>query len=69
MGTFYFLKYTNMEQTVVSWLLDNLISEPYSEADFKHNSNCWDKAEEMEKERFEKLKDFETWKEWKNKQQ
>lgn len=68
MGTFYFLKYTNMEQTVVSWLLDNLISEPYSEAHFEHNKKCWDKAEEMEKERFEKLKDFDTWKEWKNKQ-
>ena len=27
----------NKRQTVVSWLLDNLISEPYSEEDFEHN--------------------------------
>lgn len=39
-----------MTQTAVEWLLDNLISEPYSEADFKHNKNCWEKAEEMEKQ-------------------
>jgi hypothetical protein len=39
-----------MKQTVVQWLLDNLISEPYSEQDFKHNEECWDKAEEMFKQ-------------------
>jgi hypothetical protein len=39
-----------MKQTAVEWLLENLITEPYSEAHFKHNSECWDKAEEMEKE-------------------
>jgi hypothetical protein len=39
-----------MKQTAVEWLLNNLISEPYSEADFKHNKECWDKAEVMEKE-------------------
>jgi hypothetical protein len=39
-----------MKQTALQWLLENLISEPYSEADFQHNSNCWDKAEQMEKE-------------------
>jgi hypothetical protein len=38
-----------MKQTAVEWLLNNLISEPYSEADFKHNKECWNKAEEMEK--------------------
>jgi hypothetical protein len=37
-------------KTAVEWLLDNLNSEPYSEADFKHNKECWDKAIEMEKE-------------------
>jgi hypothetical protein len=36
--------------TAVQWLLENLISEPYSEKDFEHNKNCWNKAEEMEKE-------------------
>ena len=39
-----------MKQTALQWLLENLISEPYSEADFQHNSDCWDKAAQMEKE-------------------
>ena len=55
-----------MKNSIVQWLLENLIGEPFSEEDFKHNENCWDKAEAMEKEKFEKLKDFDTWKEWKN---
>lgn len=55
-----------MEESVVQWLLENLISEPYSEADFQYNSDCWDKAEQMEKDKLERLKDFDTWKEWKN---
>jgi len=42
------------KQTAIDWLLENLISEPYSEADFKHNSDCWDKAKEMEKKQREK---------------
>ena len=36
--------------TAIDWLLENLITKPFSEADFEHNSNCWDKAKEMEKE-------------------
>ena len=40
--------------TAVEWLLENLMSEPYSEQDFKYNSECWDKALEMEKEQMEK---------------
>lgn len=39
-----------MTQTAVEWLLENLISEPHSEKDFKYNSECWEKAKEMEKE-------------------
>jgi len=39
-----------MKQLAVEWLLDNLISEPYSEEDFKYNKECWDKAREMEKQ-------------------
>ena len=58
-----------MGQLIVEWLLDNLNSEPYSEADFKHNSDMWDKAEEMERDLREKLKDFDTWKKWKNEQE
>jgi len=36
--------------TAVDWLLENLNTEPYSEKDFEHNRNCWDKAKEIEKE-------------------
>ncbi len=43
-----------MEQTAIEWLEDNLISEPWAEEHFKHNSECWDKAKEMEKEQHEK---------------
>jgi hypothetical protein len=39
-----------MKQTAVEWLLENLINEPFSEEDFKHNFNVWNKAEEMEKQ-------------------
>jgi hypothetical protein len=39
-----------MRQTAVEWLLENLISEPHSEKDFKYNSECWEKALEMEEE-------------------
>ena len=45
-----------MKQTAVEWLLDNLITEPYSELDFKHNKECWDKAKEMEKKQIFKAK-------------
>lgn len=38
----------------VEWLLENLISEPYSEEDFKYNEECWDRAIEMEKEQRER---------------
>ena len=42
-----------MKQTAIEWLLENLNSEPYSEEEFNHNSNCWDKALEIEKEHIE----------------
>ena len=44
--------------TAVTWLLENLISEPYSEADFKYNAECWDKAEEMEKQQSHEYAEF-----------
>ena len=48
-------------RTAVEWLLENLNSEPYSEEEFNYNSDCWDKALEMEKEQ---IKDafVECWK-------
>jgi hypothetical protein len=42
------------KQTAVEWLEDKLLSEPHSELDFKHNSECWDKAKEMEKQQINK---------------
>ena len=39
----------NRMKTAVEWLEDNLISEPWTEEHFKHNSECWDKAKEMDK--------------------
>jgi hypothetical protein len=42
-----------MKETAVEWLLENLNSEPYSEEEFNYNSDCWDKALEMEKEQIE----------------
>lgn len=39
--------------SVIEWLLDNLISEPYSEKDFEYNRKLWDKAEEYEKQQLE----------------
>jgi hypothetical protein len=41
-------------KTAVEWLEDNLIFEPWAEEHFKHNSECWDKAKQMEKEQIEK---------------
>jgi hypothetical protein len=54
-----------MEQTGVEWL---------EEAIGKNNAGKFlksiiNQAKEKEKEYLEKLKDFDTWKEWKNKQQ
>ena len=40
----------NKSVTAVEWLLENLNSEPYSEEEFKYNSDCWDKAQEMFKQ-------------------
>ena len=47
--------------TAVEWLEDNLISEPWAEEHFKHNSECWDKAKEMEKEQHDNTAE-EWWK-------
>jgi hypothetical protein len=41
----------------VEWLEDNLISEPWAEEHFKHNSECWDKANKMFEEQIEKAFD------------
>jgi hypothetical protein len=41
----------------VEWLEDNLIPEPWAEEHFKHNSECWDKANKMFEEQIEKAFD------------
>ena len=37
-------------KTAIQWLIENLISEPYSENDFKHNLDIWNKAKKMEEQ-------------------
>jgi hypothetical protein len=39
------------KQTAVEWLEDNLIGNPHSEEDFKHNIMIWGQAKQIEKER------------------
>ena len=65
-----------MEKTAVEWLVEQL--KEYDFADIKYPENyiinipAWiltekeEQAKAMEKERLESLKDFDTWKEWKN---
>jgi hypothetical protein len=37
-------------QRALDWLEDNLIGNPHSEEDFKHNIMIWGQAKQMEKE-------------------
>jgi hypothetical protein len=48
-----------MKQTAVEWL--HYVSKQRELDKFD-----WEQAKEMEKQQMEKLKDFDTWKEWKN---
>ena len=56
-------------KSVVNWFLDEFQKqvwfEPESELDI-WIKDLIIKAKELEKEQFESLKDFETWKEWKD---
>lgn len=54
------------QESAIEWLENNLIFDPWAEEHFKHNEECWEKAKSMQHDQFEKLKDFEYWKEWKN---
>jgi len=68
------LKEYNMEQTPVEWLIDEAMKLVVQYMNGTLNEETLDddiyrigtKAKEMEKERLESLKDFDTWKEWKN---
>ena len=60
-----------METTPVQWLVDQLnITMTYNPIEkdgfSKEQRRLIDQALEMEKEKLESLKDFDTWKEWKN---
>jgi thiaminase len=55
------------KQTAVEWLsqeLNNIIELYPSE--WEKINKVFEQAKEMEKEQLEVLKDFDTWKEWKN---
>jgi hypothetical protein len=45
-----------MKQTVVDWLEDNLIGNPFSTEDFDHNVNMFKKAKEREKK--QRIEDY-----------
>ena len=63
-----------MEKTPVEWLVDESIKLVSQVMAGTLNEDTIEddvyrivtKAKEMEKERLESLKDFDTWKEWKN---
>lgn len=53
-----------MKQTAVEWLVDELELDMFATDE---EMEIIIKAKEMEKEQLESLKDFDVWKEWKNK--
>ena len=53
-----------MEQTAVEWLVNELTKNGHN---FKLYKKEIEQAKQMEIDQAEKLKDFDTWKEWKNK--
>lgn len=63
-----------MEKTPVEWLIDEAMNLVIQYMNGTLNEDTLDddiyrigtKAKEMEKEKLESLKDFDTWKEWKN---
>ena len=56
------------KQTAVTWLVEQLINE--NELTLKgENFKLIEIAKQKENDLLEKLKDFDTWKEWKNPQQ
>lgn len=63
-----------MEKTPVEWLIDEAMKLVLQYMNGTLNEDTLDedvyrigtKAKEMEIERLESLKDFDTWKEWKN---
>ena len=57
-----------IEESPIEWLVNQLILE--NELTIKgENLKLIEIAKQKENDLLEKLKDFDTWKEWKNKQQ
>ena len=52
--------------TSAQWLLKILEAQKNDPFDYQEWLITFNHALEMEREQFEKLKDFETWKEWKD---
>jgi hypothetical protein len=60
------------EQTPIEWLIEQLTESginynPLEKDGYsKTQEKLFEQAKEMDKRRMDKLKDFDTWKEWKN---
>jgi hypothetical protein len=62
----------NKEQTPIEWLIEQLKNginyNPLEKDGYsKTQEKLFEQAKEMDRLRMETLKDFDTWKEWKNK--
>ena len=62
-----------MKNSAVDWLIDKLYDMDIKVTDDGEYGlelyEAFKEAKRLEEDNLEKLKDFETWKEWKNKQQ
>ena len=64
-----------MEQTVLEWIFNEMErlrvnAKINNMDDYKfiiRSAEIFEQAKQMEKQQLESLKDFDTWKEWKNK--
>ena len=56
-------------QTAVEWLIEQMIQYGLVPKGTHSDNVLFHKAKEMESALMEELKDFEKWKEWKNKRQ
>ena len=65
----------NMKQTALEWIFNEMErlrvnAKINNMDDYKfiiRSAEIFEQAKEMEKQQLESLKDFDTWKEWKNK--
>jgi hypothetical protein len=56
----------NKEQTPIEWLIQEINKLNVSMEAKSFIEKLKNKAEKMDKKRMDELKDFDTWKEWKN---